>query len=248
MLSIALFCLIESSASLAKEPLVALFGDSVTAGVNSGFGGGIGGGAEDHGQLSIELDQELKSSARKSIVVNWGYGGTPTGPSQRTDGIVTSQHGINRIIPSLSGSKSTYSDVDCQTTPESCFVLIMYGTNDPDWAISSADTGFNTRLIVQRAKSQGFEPVVATLTPRTDFSVVSINSQISSAASAEGVSLVDQYTEFNAAGGLTLLDDEVHPSNEGYEVLAETWFNLFLKDAINANANTAAIINLLLDD
>ena len=229
----------------AAEPdtLVVLFGDSITAGVNDGFINGIGGGATEFSASDMNLRQILKKSRRPSIVVNWGHGGTTSGPS------TTANDGISRIQKNLLSSKDEFSATQK-------IVLIMYGTNDVSHGLSSTDTFWFIRAMIERARSSGigFTPVVATIPPRQGEDVLPRNTKIRDAAVNKGIPLVDIYQAITNAGGSidaaqnTLLDDGVHPSPEGYQVIAQSWFDTFLAAAIEQQPlSIAPVISLLLD-
>jgi hypothetical protein len=224
-----------------------LFGDSISVGANSDFPVRTGDGRTNWGYPSIYLEQILEDSRRPSVVINWGQGGSPSGPSFTAN--VGVGNGVERINGDLASTKQSYPGAI------SYRVLILYGTNDFGYGISPSDTGFYIRQLIQRARSQGFTPVVATLLARSDRSVVETNAQISAAASAESAALVDMYTHFNNAGGLGLLelDDGVrlHPTTPGYYEVASIWFNVYLKNVIgqsNSNAVITPILELLLRD
>lgn len=115
--------------------------------------------------------------------------------------------------------------------------------------------------MIDRARSLGFTPVIGTLTPRIGGgNIPSRNSQIVAAANLRGVPVVDHYSRFiqDGAGGLNLIDIEVfngvtlrlHPTSEGYDVIAQTWFDEYLEGQIQADANVivSPIISLLLDE
>lgn len=255
----------------AAEPykaVVVLFGDSITTGFNSNFQDSrIGGGSTTHGCPTIYLNNNLRQEPartaqqacptatldspvldqnkkiRNAIVANWGLGGSNT-----TDG-------KNRISSNLSQTKSAFN-------AENYFVLIMYGTNDRSFGISSTITKFNTQEMISDAIDLGYEPIVGTLPPRDDMNISSYNSQIVSAANSKGVFVVDHFTRFiNQPGGWrTLLEQDtnpstgqlvrLHPNDQGYLVIAETWFDQRLEDRIPGfnKFSIAPIMTILFDN
>jgi lysophospholipase L1-like esterase len=245
-LRILLSTLLIGSPNLsAAEPdtLVALFGDSITSGINNGFSNGIGGGASQFSAPDINLSQILNTTRRPSIVVNWGHGSTTSGPSG-----LTGFDGAGRIQANLQSSKSEFP------APQN-IVLIMYGTNDVNQGLSSSDTYYFIRDIISKSKAVGFTPVVATIPPREGENVLPRNTAIRDAAVNQGIPLVDIYQAITNAGGSSnaaqnsLLDDGVHPSPDGYQLIAQSWFDTFLAAAIEQQApNIAPIISLLLDE
>jgi len=236
------------------EPtVIALFGDSITLGfheVNHPFAGGLPGA---NGSTSFSfvpnlflrnlLDGEPK---RTSIVVNWGVGGSD------------SLSGVNRIASNLSSTKATHAG-------KKYFVLIMYGTNDLGVGIGTSTTAFNIGLMIDAANLVQFEPIVGTLTPRSDFSVIPYNSTISSTANSKSTFVVDHYNHFidyQPGGWKALIDVEtdfqenlirLHPNDEGYMVIAQAWFDdrlaaLIEEDFIPPPPITLPWLMLILDD
>lgn len=258
--------LINDAVHAAERSVVVLFGDSITVGINSNYPGGTSNdyanGTTTRGCSTIYLTAILTNQnvippggckvggqapqftverkKRNALVVNWGEGGT------------NSQQGAQRISANLAKTKSDHDGGDYT-------VLLMYGTNDRGYGISSQTTNFNTRLLIDRARAQGYKPVIGTLIPRSDFNVSGYNSAILSAANAKSVPIVDHYSVFvGYPSYLTnLLDLEfffgnpkrIHPKNRGYLLIAETWFDRYLKDAISPEyVDITPIITLLLDD
>lgn len=252
-----LLCIcLTANVSVANETsMIVLFGDSLTFGDNSNFNGpvsaGVGSGRLGNDGLSPplppsdKLDDILDSEFRESTVINWGIGGTSTGS------------GASRILSNLNSSLSDYS-------ADNHYILILYGTNDFNFGLSPSTTGFNIQLMIDRARSVGFTPIIGTLTPRSDRNVSDYNAQIVANANIRSAPVVDHYTRFlqDGNGGLDLLDLEffsgtpirLHPTDEGYDVIAQTWFDQYLSNEIAAIIpptpipNVAPIIMLVLDD
>ena len=237
--------------------LIVIFGDSITAGENTSFAAihnpgrrarGIGGGATNFSTPDRSLTTILSNSRRTAKVVNWGHGGTPTGPGSPND----PSNGLGRISSNLQSTANSNSEYDC---PAKCYVLILYGTNDPDFGIPISATGDYIRMMIDRARARQFTPVVASLLPRSSRSVTSRNTAIRNAALSRGAAFVDQHALFNAQGGTSLHDPVydngrlLHPSEAGYQVVAQNWFSAFLESAIEPEiTNISSIIFLLLDD
>ena len=259
------------SNSTDNRSVVTLFGDSITVGFNNDFRDRDGNGSTDRGCTTLYLTNMLLNQGpraegnscrtdnlnspildanedlRDAIVVNWGEGGT------------TSERGLSQVTSVLSNVKVTHQG-------SQYIVLIMYGTNDPNEEISAATTGFNNREIIRRAKLQGFSIAVSNLTPRSDRSVIAYNNEIRSAALSESVTFVDMYSKFTnySPGGFTSLIDleinsltnevfRLHPNDQGYLVITETWFDQALKALIpvveiEEQVDITSIISLLLDD
>ncbi len=181
-------------------------------------------------------------------MVNWGEGGTST------------ERGLERIESHLNRSRNDYEG-------NRYIALIMYGTNDRNANLSSTTTGFNVRDMIIKAKQRGFTPVVANLTPRDDQNVVPYNTEIESRTKAENTAFVNLYDRFvNHSGGFEALIDQenasitnevirLHPNDNGYLVIAETWFDEQLKGLIPTVAIAAdnriiltPVMSLLLDE
>ncbi len=251
-----LFCIcLTANISVANETnMIVLFGDSLTFGDNNNFNGpvsaGVGSGRVGNDGLSPplppsdKLDDLLKSELRESTVINWGVGGTST------------EFGASRILGNLNSSLGDHS-------ADNRYILILYGTNDFNFGFSPSTTGFNIQLMIDRARSVGFTPIIGTLTPRSDRDVSDYNAQVVANANFRGAPVVDHFTRFlqDGNGGLDLLDQEffggtpirLHPTDEGYDVIAQTWFDQYLKNEIVATPPilkviVAPIINLLLED
>ncbi len=117
----------------------------------------------------------------------------------------------------------------------------MEGTNDvvfTDITIPSA--AFNLREMVRKCLAAGVFPAIATIIPRLDWfgtqtlvrdRILSLNASIRQIAADMSVPLVDMYAAFNtypagSGGVLSLLSGDLkHPSDKGYQFMAETWFS-----------------------
>ncbi|MFQ3244300.1 MAG: lysophospholipase L1-like esterase [Arenicella sp.] len=259
------------AAQAAEEPyaaVVVLFGDSTTTGFNSEFRNSrFGSGTTTLGCPTVYLnnilqhqdprtDQQICSTeahdspildqnkrAHNAIVANWGFGGSDT------------TNGQSRISSNLSETKNAF-DAD------NYIVLILYGTNDRAFGVSTETTNFNIRQMIIKARALSYQPIVGTILPRDDLNVQPYNSQIISAANQEGVFVVDHSSRFisQPGGWQTLIDQEIdpdtgelvrlHPNDHGYLVIAETWFDQRLKDLIPGimDINIAPIISILLGE
>ncbi len=267
-------CLSSVAVAGQNDPtVIVLFGDSITLGFNSNYAGNspgdprVAGGTTERGCPTIYLKNILlkeeprsanedcptesisspildaNSETRDVIVANWGLGGS------------TSERGVQRISSELNQTKSDFPAKDY-------LVLIMYGTNDFGSNISTSMTRFNTVEMIRKAKSAGYTPIIGTLTPRDDFNVSPYNSKIVSAANQEGAFVVDHFARFVAepTGWRSLLEQEIgrisgnlvrfHPTDRGYLVIAETWFDKRLKNIIEPEVDfvISPVLDILLDD
>ena len=81
---------------------------------------------------------------------------------------------------------------------------------------------------IRNAKSAGVQQVfLSTLTPAFAFGgnmVPDMNDQIRALAASEGVVLVDAYAAFGGQSTTLIGVDGLHPTTQGYQVLAQTFF------------------------
>src|SRR6185503_4665542 len=118
------------------------------------------------------------------------------------------------------------------------YALILYGTND--WNIpecqdspAACHTIANLRLVVQRVKSAGTLPFIATIIPsnpavnpgRNQW-ISTMNASIKTMAREEGAFVVDLYQAFQNQGGdlSRFYSDPVHPNDAGYDVIANGFY------------------------
>lgn len=235
--------------------VIALFGDSTTVGyVPPGnpetFEDRYGNGTTTRGLPTSHLAGLLNDGPQKrpSIVTNWGIGGTSTG--------VATDNGLSRISNNLATAKSTHSG-------SKYYVLILYGLNDFAYGIGESDTRVNLEQMIDIARGRGFDPILGTVTPRSDHNMVPYNTQIKQAGSNKGVFVVDHYQVFistappNGYGLLTTeyspishTNIQLHPKADSYRLMAETWFSQRLQGLITPlnPISSGALQLLLLDD
>ncbi|MFT5136393.1 MAG: lysophospholipase L1-like esterase [Arenicella sp.] len=255
---ICIIILLSASAKIsANESVVLVFGDSISAGIyvpstttgfcepgdsncpacaDGEFCNGIGAGATEFALPDLNLSALLNGSRRTTTVVNWGHGGTSSGPSSTQE--ATFNNGLSRISANLQSTINQYP-------ADKYFVLIMYGTNDRGQGVSSTDTGFNISQMIKKVTAVDAIPVVGSIPPQTNDSVSYRNTQIKLAAQNKSVAFVDIHDAISTS----LLYDGIHPNLDGYNIIAETWFDGFLTKAIEQEAPIISpIIYLLLDD
>jgi lysophospholipase L1-like esterase len=114
-------------------------------------------------------------------------------------------------------------------------VLLMEGVNDINgWRlIPNVVTGVSNALrdFIREIRARGIQVLLATIAPERPGSCRSFavdiiplaNNAIRTLATAENVPLVDVFAAFGADGTL-LGDDGLHPSPQGYQRIAETFF------------------------
>lgn len=119
------------------------------------------------------------------------------------------------------------------------YTLVLLGTNDwhdqtcQQQGASACFTIGALRSIVEDVKDWRSLPVLGTVppanprysTPARDAFYSQTNVGIKALAREQNVLLADIDADFRAAGSLSaLFDDDVHPNDAGYQVLAQAWF------------------------
>lgn len=142
----------------------------------------------------------------------------------------------NAGLPSeKAGDSDTLSRFNAQVASSSYdVVLLMEGSND----LANRDSRdippavANLRTMIRNAKSRNLRPFLATVPPMVAgrpralaWSLVpELNAQIRSAASAEGVPLVDIEAGFGSSFDQYIGFDGLHPNESGYAKIAEVFF------------------------
>ncbi|OGD20936.1 MAG: hypothetical protein A2W03_07440 [Candidatus Aminicenantes bacterium RBG_16_63_16] len=162
----------------------------------------------------------------------------------RLNDILNAQYGSQRVINEGFGGEVTAEGllridrVLIADLPR--YLLIMEGTNDVIFTgITIPSAAFNLKEMVRKCLAAGAFPAIATIVPRLDWwgvqplyqeRLLSLNAGIRKIAADMSVPLVDMYTAFNtypttSGGVLSLLSKDLkHPSDKGYQFMAETWF------------------------
>lgn len=161
-------------------------------------------------RLEILLDQNFGDTE----VVNEGWPGE------------TTPHGLSRIDSVINNHLARY-------------LLLMEGTNDIIFHEISMDTAaFNLEEMGKRCMDFGVFPAIATIIPRKDWRwhyeyyrdrIFYLNDKIREIAQDLPIPLVDQFNLFynypaEEGGWQSLLSDYNHPTEEGYQLMAEEWF------------------------
>lgn len=125
------------------------------------------------------------------------------------------------------------------------FTLILYGTNDWNQCDEPPNcfTIPSLRSMVQQIKTSGGHAFVGAILPvnvgydgRTPPSrqnwVIQMNTLIKQMADEEGAVYVDLYGAFARSGltGSALYVDHLHPTEPGYRIMAQTWFDAVSKE------------------
>ncbi len=204
------------------------FGDSITFGtINHDY-------APDLGYVP-KLDTLLDATLAPSTVINEGVGGEET------------SQGLIRIGGTIAIRQARH-------------ILIMEGTNDVTFLRPVSTITANLRSMVNKCLAYGMLPVLATIVPRRDDKWyipshreihIELNAAIRLLAKELKVPLADMDQVFNAympGGPEALLSPDLkHPSEKGYQVMAEAWLAAikgipFPPEQIRAKADSDKIL------
>jgi lysophospholipase L1-like esterase len=202
-----------ATGTLARDPKTTIgFGDSITYGFlykqpypEFGY----------IPRLLTKLQEEIYEDAN---LINEGVGGTKTYEAiQRIDEVILT-HGAQNL-------------------------LFHYGTNDILHVneVTTAEVVDNIAYMIDRVLDFGMTPVLSTLIPRNTIAAdgiyleraLDICTGIRELARERGVSLVDFWRLFSHhpegdGGYWALMSDNVHPSEKGYQLMAESWHQVLL--------------------
>jgi lysophospholipase L1-like esterase len=197
------------------------FGDSITDGEGSG----------DREGFRRRLESRLRRHFGSASVIADGVSGA------------SSDRGVRRINRSLERFHPAYA-------------LILMGTNDYDDAKDEesqvGSTLLSLQTILERVRRNGSIPVLATIpptnvgfdaraTPARNRWVSLVDERLASLASTQGALLADVHADFLAQGELgSLFVDHVHPSDRGYEIIAECFFRAITRRAPQAAGTAVA--------
>jgi lysophospholipase L1-like esterase len=191
------------------------FGDSITAGDGDETG---------RGGYPPRLDGLLDANVNPfSDVYNEGD------PGETTAG------GVNRIDQVLQQNRSRY-------------ILIMEGTNDVFNHFSVNTSIFNLSTMVDKSLAFGTIPVLGTIIPLRNLpgdpptdpgnvATMTLNNAIKQLAQDKGITMVDQFQAFINYPNYqyTLFSDRHHPNAQGYDVIADTWFDGLLDTRLSGS-------------
>lgn len=192
------------------------FGDSITVGV----GGGAGGGYPPY------LRADLRAFLGEADIVNAGDSGTK------------SIEGEARMTRELRKN-------------DPAFTLILYGTNDWNSAVCRDEfpcyTIDSLRSMILQARDNGSNPILGTIPPANpawvdrnaearNIWVGQMNDLVRTMAQQEDVPVAEIHGDFMAQPSLRdLFVDHVHPNDDGYQIMARSWW-----DAITSPSALAA--------
>ncbi|MFP4082633.1 MAG: BACON domain-containing protein [Candidatus Aminicenantes bacterium] len=183
------------------------FGDSITLGVLNLEP------APEKGYIP-RLEKLIHKNIHDSQVINRGIGGEKTA------------EGLSRI-------RSVIREDQAKT------IFLMEGTNDiKDQSISMDTAAFNLRKMCERCLDFRMKVLLASTIPTSPWEketiknrVRDLNKKIRSIASDLGLTFVDQFDVFsvNSDKNYNLYSDSTHPNQEGYQLMAEAWFQALLQ-------------------
>ncbi len=195
------------------------FGDSITKGTPY-LEDREGQGRVNIGGYQPDLADLLKNTGRPSKLYNWGIAGENT------------ISGFLRIDEVLARH------------PQADYILILEGTNDWPLELQASETVDALEIMINRSRSVGVEPILATLPPATDEGAEKAqairsqyNPMIRSLANRRGVLLADMYKAL-AKNWAALTVDGAHPNRSGYSIMADVWHEALSTPVVQTTAAT----------
>jgi lysophospholipase L1-like esterase len=184
------------------------FGDSITQGYPYITDPGYG---RRVGGYEPDLEALIPAFGGYPMVLNFGLASE------------TTAHGVNRL-----------SSVLASVTAHS--ILILEGTNDIWEGISLETTLFNLNQMIEKSRSSGLRPIIATLTPDERDGVKDLkqipetyNPAIRQLARDQKIPLADLYAAVIDNWANLVSEDGLHPNAEGYQTIAQKWFMAMLQ-------------------
>lgn len=193
----------------------------VLAGCEDSGGGGGGGDLGDVGANNPNVYVALGDS----ITDGNNGGGAPYPPRLAA---MTGKTVINHAAQGQASGEAAGRLGGILAGDKPAAVLFMLGSVDVIGGASVDSVIGNLRSIIAQSKANQSVPVMATVTPmlyshvRFQSRVDELNRAIRSLASSEGVKLVDLAGKFGD-GSKYLLEDGLHPNEEGNQVMAEAF-------------------------
>ncbi len=122
------------------------------------------------------------------------------------------------------------------------YLLFHYGTNDvTQLDIPTSAVIFNIRYMIDKALEYHVQPVLTTLIPRNGGPRealhlergLAVSQGIEDLAQSLDIPVIDLWDIFlyypaNDGGYMSLMSDNVHPSEKGYQLMAEEWLQVLL--------------------
>lgn len=116
-------------------------------------------------------------------------------------------------------------------------MLVLEGANDVNHEVPPNEIAVSLRAMIRSARARGIQSFVGTVLPQRPLGVSGscrgfgaarvepANDQIRSVVQAEGAVLVDLYQVLGGAPGTFIGPDGLHPTESGYEKIAEAFYN-----------------------
>ena len=162
----------------------------------------------------------------------------------RLEAMLIQQYGEGHVINEGWPGETTVNGVtrieEVLDKHQAQYLLLMEGTNDIIFQEISTDTSeFNLKEMVRKSREYGVYVIITTIIPRNDWRwkrnyyrerIYALNDRIRNLAVQEKVPFIDFFNIFynypeEDGGWTTLLStDKVHPSEKGYQLMAESWF------------------------
>jgi lysophospholipase L1-like esterase len=213
----------QAAGTTVMAPVVLPLGNN-NLGLYLAYGDSIsqGSGSSDGRGYRPRLTSRLRAAfGRATMEYRGGAGGGSGLEGSSAQGAFEIDHHLEKVRPA--------------------FVLIQWGVNDyynpqcADPNAASCPSMENLRAIIDAARAAKSMPVLATITTsNTGFNnsapasrnvwVAAYNARVRALASETEVLLVDLEAAFLARGNApSLFVDHIHPSDEGYDVIAQTY-------------------------
>ncbi|MBD3413425.1 MAG: hypothetical protein GF421_03215 [Candidatus Aminicenantes bacterium] len=183
------------------------FGDSITYGFLNNEP------APDKGYVP-RLEDLIQSNLNpNATVLNRGKGG------EKTSG------GLSRITSVINSDQAKT-------------IFLMEGTNDvKDTSISISTAAYNLEQMANKCVNFNMKTFLSTIIPRKNWDgvikdrILTLNAKINNIASSPSIHFVDNFSAFynHPAGWTNLLGGPTHPTEAGYQLMAQTWYNAYVK-------------------
>lgn len=201
---------VQAPPRLAATKFVA-FGDSITEGKLSLNAFTLMTGLATAYPAVLESLLDARYTAQPVFVINEGFGGETA---------VTAQSRLSRVL----------------TTDAPDVLLLQEGANDlaTNRTASIQQVVGALRAMIREARGRGITVFVGTLLPQRAGGsnaggaglIGPANDQIRPMVTAEGAVLVDLYADFGGTAGSLIGADGLHPTVQGYQQIAESFYNV----------------------
>ncbi|HZX10689.1 MAG TPA: GDSL-type esterase/lipase family protein, partial [Acidobacteriota bacterium] len=124
------------------------------------------------------------------------------------------------------------------TSDQAKTIFLMEGTNDAkDTSVSIDSAAYNLEQMANKCVNFNMKTFLGTIIPRLGWEgiikdrIYALNGKISAIASSPSIHFADIFNAFlNYPGGwTTLYSDTTHPNETGYQIIAQTWFDAYVK-------------------